>query len=153
MIVQKPTLPLLTGAITLETAFEEENLVLDLSYRQKRLGFFVRISRHRKEIEDAVSNHLGLGWSEDCRVADVKEWIHGSFNVCMPVCVGNWKKCPGRRVMIRFPLPYKTGELLCPGKANETLHCEVATFIWIQEHCSEVPIPTLGDLDLLVRKV
>lgn len=33
--------------------------------------------------------------------------------------------------------------LVCPGNADEKLRCEAATFIWIQEHCSEVPIPTL----------
>lgn len=45
--------------------------------------------------------------------------------------------------MIRFPLPYKVGELNYPGNANEKVRCEAATYVWIRENCRDVPIPHL----------
>ncbi|EDN94991.1 predicted protein [Sclerotinia sclerotiorum 1980 UF-70] len=118
-------------------------MLLGLAYPELRLDFFVWLITHRADIEDTVSYHLGLTGSEICRLGEVREWIHGSFNVCILVYVDNWHKHPGRRVMIRFPLPYKIGESTFPGNADEKLRCEVATFIWIQENCSHVPIPYL----------
>jgi hypothetical protein len=141
---QTPTLPLLRGPTTLDTALEEEhNVLIHLGYPEQRIDFFVWLNSHRTEIEDTVSYHLGLTGAEVCRVGDVKEWIHGSFNVCIPVYIDNWKMHPGRRVIIRFPLPYKIGESTYPGNADEKLRCEAATFIWIQDNCPDVPIPYL----------
>lgn len=37
--------------------------------------------------------------------------------------------------MIRFPLPYRVGELVCPGNSDEKINCEAATYAWIQENC------------------
>jgi hypothetical protein len=143
-MTQAVTLPLLRGTTTLEAALEEEeNMLLSLAYPEQRLDFFVWLNTHRQDIEDTVSYHLGLTGLEICRLGEVREWIHGSFNVCIPVYVDNWSKHPGRRVIIRFPLPYKIGESACPGNAEEKLRCEAATFIWIQEHCPHVPIPHL----------
>jgi hypothetical protein len=45
--------------------------------------------------------------------------------------------------MIRFPLQYKVGEENFPGNADEKLQCEAATYIWIQENYSDVPISQL----------
>ena len=109
MTTQEPTLPLLRGATTLEAALEqEENVLLELGYPKQRLDFFVWLNSHCRDIENTVSYHLNLTKSEICQVGEVREWIHGSFNVCIPVHVHNWNKHPGRRVLIRFPLPYRT---------------------------------------------
>jgi hypothetical protein len=144
MTPQAPTLPLLRGSTTLEAALEqEENMLLNLAYPGQQLAFFVWLYSHRGDVEDTVSYHLGLTRSEKCRLGDVKEWIHGSFNVCIPVYVDDWNKHPGRRVLIRFSLPYKIGESTCPGNADEELRCEAATFIWIRDHCPDIPIPRL----------
>lgn len=138
------TLPLLRGSITLDEALEqEEDVILDLSYPECRMEFFVFLYSHRNDIAAIVSDHLGLGRSIQCRVGEVKEWIHGSFNVCIPVYVEDWNKCSEKRVLIRFPLPYKLGESTFPGNADEKLRCEAATFIWIQKHCPDIPLPRL----------
>ncbi|KAK2865300.1 hypothetical protein FQN49_003716 [Arthroderma sp. PD_2] len=138
------TLPLLRGTITLEAALEEEdNVLLDLSYPEKRIDFFVWFYSRSKEIEDLVSFHLGLSPPEKCRVSAVNEWLHGSFNVCIPVYIDNRTKSPGKRVLVRFPLPYKIGEPAYPGNADEKLRCEAATYIWMQENCPDIPIPQL----------
>jgi hypothetical protein len=138
------TLPLLQGKITLAEALEEEeNLLIRLTYPNQRFEFFVSILEHREDFEAIVSYHLSLGAGERCRFGKVEEWKHGSFNVCIPIYVDNWSKYPGRRVLLRVPLPYKVGESTYPGNANEKLRTEAATFIWIQENCPDVPIPEL----------
>lgn len=139
-MAEERTLPLLRGSMTLNAALEkEEDMLLELSYPEKRLDFFLWLTMHREDIESVVSYHLGLHQAGDCRMGEVKEWIHGSCNVCIPVHVAKWNK----RVLIRFPLPYKVGESTCPGNADEKLRCEAATFIWMRENCPEIPIPYL----------
>ncbi len=138
------TLPLLRGTTTLEAALQqEENMLVSLTYPEQRIDFFVWLKLHSRDIEETVSHHLGLTRSEKCRLGEVREWIHGSFNVCIPVYIDNWVKHPGKRVLIRFPLPYKIGKSTCPGNADEKLRCEAATYIWIRDHCPDVPIPYL----------
>ncbi|RMD39548.1 hypothetical protein DV735_g5580, partial [Chaetothyriales sp. CBS 134920] len=47
------------------------------------------------------------------------------------------------KFIIRFPLPYKVDGPKSAGNADEKLRCEVATYIWIQDHCPDIPIPRL----------
>ncbi|KAL9126776.1 MAG: hypothetical protein Q9217_004224 [Psora testacea] len=139
-----PTLRNLDDEITLDTAIEEEDdMLLRLTYWQKRFDFLVYLLCHSDEIEAIVSYHLSLNGTGSCHLAPIEQWIHGSFNMCLPVYIKNWKKHPEKRVMIRFPLPYKVGEETFPGNAEEKLRCEAATYIWIQKNCPDVPIPQL----------
>ena len=69
--------------------------------------------------------------------------MYGYYNICIPVYVDGCVGFPGKRVLVRIPLPYKLGEAESPGNVEEKLRCEAATFIWIQEQCPEVPIPHL----------
>ena len=39
---------------------------------------------------------------------------------------------PEKRVMIRFPLPYKISEKIFPGNEDEKSRCEAAIYNWIQ---------------------
>lgn len=138
------TLPTLRGVIILEDALKNEDDMLPvLAYPEQRTEFFIWIYTHHSDIEHIVAYHLGLTTSEKCRIGEVKEWIHGSFNVCVPVSIDNWQRYPGRRVIIRLPLPYKIGEATHPGNAEGKLRCEIATFLWMRQHCRDVPIPRL----------
>lgn len=113
-----------------------------LTYWQKRFDLLGYLYDLIPEIEAVVSHHLNLNGIEHCTLAPTSEWIHGSFNICLPVNI----EIPGhtgKRVIIRFPLPYKIGEETFPGNTDEKLRCEAATYIWIQENCPEVPIPQL----------
>ncbi|TWU77001.1 hypothetical protein ED733_007536 [Metarhizium rileyi] len=40
-------------------------------------------------------------------------------------------------------LPYKTGKVDAPGNSDEKLRTEIATYVWLEENCPDVPIPTL----------
>lgn len=144
------TLPLLRGNTTLESALEqEEDVLLDLDYPEQRVDFFVLLYSNRNDIERIASYHLGLDPSDTCRTGDVNEWVHGSFNVCIPLYVNKHGQDLGKRALIRFPLPYKIGEFKNPGNVDEKLRCEAATFIWIHTHCPEIPIPQLWGFGLV----
>lgn len=141
---QGVTLPLLRGNTTLESALEqEEDILLELGFPEQRIDFFVSLYSNRADVENIASYHLGLSPLETCRVGGVNEWVHGSFNVCIPLYVSKQGQDPEKRALIRFPLPYKLGESRNPGNLNEKLRCEAATFIWIHENCPEISIPRL----------
>ncbi|KAL8902641.1 MAG: hypothetical protein Q9207_004510 [Kuettlingeria erythrocarpa] len=138
------TLRTLDGEITLDAALEEEqDMLRRLTYWDKRTDFLAYLLDHSAEIEAVVSYHLGLKEKGSCCLAPLDDWIHGSFNMCLPVYVQNWRNRLEKRVMIRFPLLYKLGEEEYPGNAEEKLRCEAATYVWIQENCPDVPIPQL----------
>ncbi|PYH74510.1 uncharacterized protein BO88DRAFT_439965 [Aspergillus vadensis CBS 113365] len=137
MTSMRRTLPLLRRDISLSTAIDDDdNILQELSYPKQRVDFYVYLYQHRSVIESIVSYHLNLSKKQTCRVGDVKEWISGSFNVCIPVDING-------RVLIRFPLLYKVGEGQHPGNADEKLRCEAATYVWIRQNCPSIPIPRL----------
>jgi len=138
--------PLLRGEITYSTAKREEvNILHRLGYPDQRTKFFTHIASKRNWIEAIVAHHLNLASSDSCHVADIEDWHHGSFNVCVPVTIDIWKgkQQPGRRVLLRFPLPYRVGEAFRPGNGDEKVRCEAGTYAWLQENCPDVPIPRL----------
>ncbi|OAL25414.1 hypothetical protein AYO20_10448 [Fonsecaea nubica] len=65
----------------------------------------------------------------------------GFRNVCIPVYFSPASKKDD--VYVRIPLPYKVGERNSPGNVEEKLRCEVASYIWIQQNCPDIPIPAL----------
>lgn len=138
------TLHTLNGEITYEEAADRETNVLpELTYWRKMDEFGIYLLEHKNEIEDTISRYLHLkGTEKSCHLPH-PEWNYGSFNLCLPVSIINWKKRPGGRVMIRFPLPFKVGESQFPGNSDEKLRSEVATYAWIGKNCPEVPIPYL----------
>ncbi|KAK2757372.1 hypothetical protein FQN54_004887 [Arachnomyces sp. PD_36] len=142
--LKSQSLPLLRGSVTLESALEDDdNMLQRLAYPEQRIDFFLYLWTHRSEIETLVSDHLGFSGMGMCRAGEVKDWIAGSFNVCIPVYVDEKARFAKKRVLIRFPLPYKIGESRYPGNADEKLRCEAAAFVWIQDNCPDVPIPFL----------
>lgn len=70
-------------------------------------------------------------------------WLHGSFNVCIPIYINNSEQSLPARMGFRVPLPYKVGEEALPGNAEEKVRSEAATYIWIRENCPDIPIPKL----------
>ena len=132
----------LDGDVTLDEALDSEsNMLQRLTWLEKRRELLDLLLDNRSKIEASVSAHLGLERDESCSVDSIQYWIHGSFNLCLPVSVHT--RCGEKRLMIRFPLPYRVGEEFCPGNAEEKLRCEVATYIWVQQQCPDVPIPKL----------
>ena len=139
------SLPLLRASITLSEALaEDEDVIQNPSYSEKRLDFWLCLHSCRSRIEDVISRHLRIS-KEHFRLSEVEEWIHGSFNACLPIYIAPEERASGLppKAIIRFPLPYKIGEEFCPGNVDEKLRCEVATYIWLRASCPEVTMPRL----------
>jgi hypothetical protein len=135
------SLPLLHGDITLSAALEDDdNMLQRIAYPEQRTQFYTYLYAHRSQIESIVSYHLRCGSIGTCEMGSVREWMAGSYNVCIPIYVKSWAR---PRVLIRFPLPYKIGESQNPGNSDEKLRAEAAAFIWIKTNCPTVPIPHL----------
>lgn len=81
-------LPLLRGEITYSAAKTEEvNILQRLRYPEQKSQFFTHIVNKRSWLETIVAHHLNLRSSSACHIADIEEWVHGSFNVCVPVTI------------------------------------------------------------------
>lgn len=124
---------------------KEVNILHQLGYYDQQNQFFTRIRYKQSWIKTIITHHLGLSSSDSCHVADTKDWLHGSFNVCIPVTIQNWgrKQQLGPRVLLQIPLPYRVGESFRPGNCDEKVQCEAGTYAWLQENCPDVPIPRL----------
>lgn len=134
---------LLSGPITLSAAQDKAaNILHALDYPQLKKDFYKRIEGYRPLLLDLVAHHLGAKL-EDILVSDEDYWLHGSFNLCVPVRVETADPETPMFVLIRFPLPYRVGELTNPGNSDEKLNCEAASYAWLQENCPTVPIPKL----------
>ncbi|PLB49351.1 hypothetical protein P170DRAFT_509909 [Aspergillus steynii IBT 23096] len=127
--------------ITYSVAQEQEtNILHQLGYPEQQSRFFAHLHARQDWMKAIVAHHLGLHTSAVCHVADEAHWLSGSFNVFVPVTIDGWN---GTRVLIRFPLPYRVGESVRPGNGDEKIRCEAGTYAWLQENCSDIPIPCL----------
>lgn len=118
---------------------EEFNILHQLGYHAEQDRFFAHLLDKRGWMETVVAHHLNLS-SAVCHVAGIEDWLHGSFNVCVPIAIDTWNR---KRVLLRFPLPYRVGEAYRPGNGDEKIRCEAGTYAWLQENCVGVPIPQL----------
>lgn len=114
---------LLRREITYSAAKNEEvNILHQLGYYAQRQQFFTRIYRNLNWIKAVIAHHLNLRSPDACHVADMEDWFHGSFNVCVPVTIDNREaERQGQRVILRFPLPYRVGEAFQPVNGDEKI--------------------------------
>ncbi|KAJ5811378.1 hypothetical protein N7474_007679 [Penicillium riverlandense] len=105
-----------------EAKTEEVNILHQLEYPAEKARFFAHLNDHREWMKTAVAHHLGLRSSDDCYVADIETWRHGSFNVCVPIRIDSGDE---NFLMMRFPLPYRVGESFRPGNADENFNVPI----------------------------
>lgn len=135
------TRQLLRREITYSEAKADEFSILhQLGYPSEQKRFFANLHDKREWIKATVTHHLGLRSPNECHVANQENWLHGSFNVCIPITIDSWGR---QRVLMRFPLPYRIGEDFRPGNGDEKIQCEAGSYAWLQENCPDVPIPKL----------
>lgn len=145
LLIPKPR-RLLRQEITYSVAQKEEvNILHRLGYYDQQMQFFAQICHNRSWIKAIVAHHLNLTSPDACDVDDPRDWLHGSFNLCIPVTVRDWSKRQqsGRRVLLRIPLPYRVGDAFQPGNGDEKVRCEAGTYAWLQANCPDAPIPRL----------
>lgn len=124
---------------------EDNNMLLHLEWDRLQQEFFDYLQAETTTIETIVSQHLDLSAHQLCRVAARSQWLHGTFNVCVPVFVTNWR---AQRVLIRCPLPHRLGGLHTTTLMEEKIRCEAASFAWLSRNSPCVPIPRLWGFGL-----
>lgn len=135
------TRQLLRKEITYSAAKTDEfNILHRLELPAQQSRFFAELDGKREWMKTVVCHHLGLGSPDRCLVAEMDLWLHGSFNVCVPMAIDHLN---GQCVLMRFPLPYRAGEDFRPGNCDEKIQCEAGAYAWLEQHCPDVPIPKL----------
>ena len=129
-------------AITLEEALEEEgNVINQHSYGPATKKFYTKLWKQRSSINAVARHYLVLGEEDTCEVSPPRDWIRGSFNVCVLVNVGS--SSSSQKVVFRCPMPHKLAEVRHPGSTDEKSSCEVGAYIWVEENCPEIRAPHL----------
>lgn len=123
---------------------EDDNMLVKLDRPRLRYEFLSYLECRTAEIKVIVSQHLSLRPHQQCTVAHRSEWLHGDFNICIPISVSNWR---ARRILMRCPFPHMLG-LRGSNHMDEKLRCEAATLAWIPQNCPQVPIPCLWGFGL-----
>lgn len=138
------TLPLFDRRITITSAEGYDDDLIGRVDREAATNRLLdALAGRQAEIASVVAAHVGVD-SARCVVQERRAWLHGSFNVCVPVRVlGGDGRTAARRVVVRCPLRHKLGEDRHLGTVDEKIGVEAATYIWMRRHCPEVPIPGL----------
>ncbi|KND87050.1 hypothetical protein TOPH_08319 [Tolypocladium ophioglossoides CBS 100239] len=114
---------------------DDNNVLVPMRYPALREDLWRSIEANKADIEEMVRLQLGV---RSCRLSVREVWRSGSFNVAIPIRLPKM-----RTVFLRLPIAYRIGENECPGNAEEKLRTEIAAYLWLQEHCPDVPIPVL----------
>lgn len=144
MDTSRPLLRTFKKHISLDEALDDDHDVLsELDARQSFEDFQYRMYLRREEIEVVVARHLGIPRS-DCTVK-LQNWLPGSFNLIIPILVADRSQRSDlrRQVICRVPMPQRVGERFRPGNVEEKLRTEAATYVWMQQNCSDIRIPRL----------
>lgn len=126
------------GEVTYSWAAEQEdNILIALDDREKTSYQFDYLWNRSFLVERAAAHHLGISPTE-CKVEEFKNWMSGSYNVCIPILINGYRK-----VLMRFPILHRVGESFRPGNSDEKIQCEAGAYAWLNENCPSVPIPKL----------
>ncbi|KAF2155016.1 hypothetical protein K461DRAFT_276196 [Myriangium duriaei CBS 260.36] len=95
--------------------------------------------KQRKSIVTSIRHILHLRPCDGCHI--LRTWMAGGFNTCAmaKVTIDDIE----RKLIFRCPMPHRHAEQHYPGTMDEKLNSEVATYLWIQRNCPDIPIPQL----------
>jgi hypothetical protein len=135
------TLDLLHRQIDFKSAVDHEsNLLKKLTYVPETRKIYAYLFERTGDIQALTAHHLRVDRTQ-CVVSHWKDWIRGSFNICIPVVVEGQNGQPSRTVLMRCPMAYRLAEDV--GSVDEKIGCEVATYAWMQDNCPEIKTPRL----------
>lgn len=63
--------------------------------------------------------------------------MRGSFNVCIRIGFDAPGRETPKQLIMRFPLPYKIGEISCTGNSDEKIRCEAGTYTCLFQACMD----------------
>ncbi|KAM3497600.1 hypothetical protein MY11210_009700 [Beauveria gryllotalpidicola] len=120
---------------SLAAAIESEgNRLVSMHYQRLKEEFYESINAQSCQIEALICKIFQVS---ECRVTPSEIWGSGSFNVAVLV------RLPRKNVYLRLPYLHRVGEKHFAGNAEEKLRTEIGTYLWLREHCPDVPIPEL----------
>lgn len=125
-----PTLTALAEAIA-----SEDDELPRMRYPKLVRQFYDTIDDQKNDLEQMICKLLHV---PTCRIIDSKLWRSGSFNVAILVRLPR-----GKNVYLRLPFLHRIGECTFPGNVDEKIRTETGTYLWLQKHCPDIPIPTL----------
>ncbi|KAK4151607.1 hypothetical protein C8A00DRAFT_45227 [Chaetomidium leptoderma] len=136
------TLPLYNGRrIGFTYAQEsEEDIIQRIAWHSSAVSATAHLKRQSEQglISSLAAHHLRIEATR-CVVEPTKNWPFGSFNQCVPIGVHDPSTgTAGSRLLLRVPMAHRL-----TGMVDEKMRCEVATYIWMQENCPDIPIPRL----------
>lgn len=118
-----------------EAIESEDNELASMRYPDLARQLYDAIGCQKTELEHMICKLLRV---QTCRIVPSNLWASGSFNAAILVRLPQ-----GKNAYLRLPFGHRIGEGPFPGNADEKIQTETATYMWLQEHCPDVPIPTL----------
>lgn len=137
------TLPLYNGArIGFTEAHEsEEDIIRRIAWHCRAVSATADLQQQSEQgrLSSLVAHHLRIDATR-CVTEPTDNWPAGSFNKCVPIRVDDpsVRTTAGSRLLLRVPMAHRL-----TGIVEEKMRCEVATYIWMQENCPDIPIPRL----------
>jgi hypothetical protein len=139
------TFPLLNGHHIGFTSAQqrEEDIIQRIAWYSGAVSIAADLKRQGEQglISRLVAHHLRIDDEKRCEVEPASNWPRGSFNQCVPIRVHGASTGAGQaspRLLLRVPMAHRL-----VGMVDEKMRCEVATYIWMQENCPNIPIPRL----------
>jgi hypothetical protein len=127
--------------ITYELAQDDESdFIRKIQEARKTSKFCNSLLACQREIELLSAHHLRLNKGQRCVMLGQEHWICGGFNVCIPVVVYGTDGSVLQKVVMRCPMAHKLAEAAYPGTVDEKMRCEVATYAYIQDNHTKIPI-------------
>ncbi|KFH48864.1 hypothetical protein ACRE_002340 [Hapsidospora chrysogenum ATCC 11550] len=118
----------------------ELDIIQRIAWRARAAFVTAHLERQKDQgrLAILVAHHLGIDAAR-CRVEPTAQWLRGSFNQCVAVGVDSAvTAATSSRVLVRVPMAHRLA-----GMVDVKMRCEVATYIWMQENCPDIPIPRL----------
>ncbi|PBP23786.1 hypothetical protein BUE80_DR005423 [Diplocarpon rosae] len=127
--------------LTYKSALDKDtNIISKAAHFKASTELYQSLWDQRQTIEALVKHHLRLSNQDRCLVSAKDQWIHGSFNICIPIEV---QSTCCYKLIFRCPEPHKLAELQYPGTVDEKMSSEVGAYAWIQQQCPDIRIPYL----------
>lgn len=119
------------------TSYEEArradfNVIRSTRYRSSVQRSTEQLSEQRGAIESIVRHHLRLAADDTCIALARDRWFHVNIDICILVQVVRQEAT--KTFVLRCPLQYEGVAV------DERTNRDVATHIWIQEMCHDVPV-------------
>ncbi len=137
------TLPLYNGdRIGFTGAHEsEEDIIRRIAWHRSAVSAMADLQRQSEQgrLSSLAAHHLRIQAAR-CVAEPTKNWPAGSFHKCVPIRVDgpSTGTTAGPLLLLRVPMAHRL-----TGMVEEKMRCEVATYIWMQEYCPDIPIPRL----------